>query len=98
MNNKMDDQEIEKIAQTIAAKLGEQGGQQLLGCGSASSSQGYNCTSTSEYDCRGSSYECGGQGLFDCYYRFFCRNSFSCFGPSRRFNCEYYFDCQGTYS
>ena len=95
----MDDKEIEKIAQAIAAKLGEPPGNQLLGCHLASSSQAYRCTSTSDFTCSGSWYECGGQGLFDCYYYFFCRNSFSCFNTSNgRFNCEYWFDCQGTYS
>jgi len=87
MNNKMSDEQINKIAQAIAAKIAEPGGNKLLGCGSASSTQRYQCSVTA-YACSG--YECGGAaefycyeghmcgGNFDCYTNFTCRSGFSC--------------------
>jgi len=81
----MDDKEIEKIAQAIAAKIAEPGANKLLGCGDASSSQNYNCSSAN-YNC--SSYECGGAGNFTCgtagsfqhrcSLTFDCRSNFTC--------------------
>ena len=90
----MKKEEIEKIAQAIAAKLGEPGGNKLLGCGDASSSESYSCTSTSGYDCSGS-YECGGAARFRCDY-FTCQNTFYCAG--QRVDCIFSFDCEGSYS
>jgi len=77
----MDDEEIEKIARAIAAKIGEPGGPAMLGCGSASSSQPYNCSGS--YTCSGSSYTCGGAGqfmcaAFRCDQYFYCYNNFTC--------------------
>jgi len=89
----MDDKEIDKIAQAIAAKLAEPAGQQLLGCGSASSTQSYYCTNS--YTCA-TSYECGGAGLFFCSGgQFYCRTKFNCGGYA--FTCySGYFHCDGT--
>ena len=85
----MDDKEIEKIAQAIAAKIAEPGGPGLLGCGSTSNSTGYYCSGTyscSTYECGdpggfgciGSSYRC--TGTFKCYNGFYCTGSYSCTG------------------
>jgi len=88
----MKDKEIDKIAQAIAAKLGEPGGPGVLGCGDASSTQNYDC---SNYYCDGDTYECGGAGYFHCaeYYYFRCSYTFSC---DSTFRCGWYFTCRGN--
>ena len=93
MNNKMNDEEINKIAQAIAAKIAEPGGPALLGCGDASSSQSYSCSSGS-YQC-GGSYECGGAGQFRCALSFRCIMDFDC---RSNFQCSSYFDCATHYN
>ena len=92
----MKKEDIDKIAEIIANKLGEQGGQELLGCGSASSSQAYRCTATGGYSCTGSSYDCGGNASFECRYDFECDNSFGC--DSEMFTCHYYFGCHSYFN
>ena len=87
MNKKMDDQEIEKIAQAIAAKLAEPRGIQPLGCGSASSPADFYCTPTGSYACNG--YRCGGPGWFTCPASFRCVTTFDC---DPRFECGGYYD------
>ncbi|HUT05016.1 MAG TPA: hypothetical protein VM163_14130 [bacterium] len=80
----MKDKDIDKIAQAIAAKIGEPGGPVILGCGDASSSQDYRCSDT--YICY-DDYECGGAGVFNCGYGFYCHGYFDCEGASSQFNC-----------
>ena len=92
MSEKMTDEQIDKIAQALAAKLAEPGGAKLLGCGSASSSQYYGCTSGS-YSCS-SYYECGGANSFMCT-RFSCHDDFWC---DTAFGCITTFDCEGSYT
>jgi len=82
MNNKMNDEEINKIAQAIAAKIAEPGGNKLLGCGSASSTQRYQCSTA--YQCN-SGYECGGAAEFYCYNGHRCGNGFYCY---TNFTCQ----------
>ena len=92
INKKMDDKEIEKIAQAIAAKLAEPPGNRLLGCGSASNSTGHFCSGN--YSC--STYECGGAGLFGCIgssYR--CTGVFKCYDG---FYCSGIYSCSGSYN
>jgi len=90
MNNKMNDEEINKIAQAIAAKIAEPGGNKLLGCGDASSSQNYQCSSS--YQCN-NDYECGGAGRFwcsnghRCGWMFDCYTSFQCDSTGPGFSC-----------
>jgi hypothetical protein len=84
MANNMTDEQIEKIAQAIAAKIGEPGGPAILGCGSASSTQNYSCPGTS-YSCTSGIYECGGAGTFSCPRRFSC-TEFRC--DNRMFDCS----------
>jgi hypothetical protein len=93
MSEKMTDEQIDKIAQALAAKLAEPGGGKLLGCGSASSSQYYSCN-TGTYSCS-SYYECGGAASFSCT-RFDCYDNFHCVGD--RWNCVTTFNCSHTYS
>ena len=87
----MKDEEIDKIAQAIAAKLAEPGGSGLLGCGSASSTQNYDCSGN--YNCR--PYECGGAGSFRCH-NFDCRNYFYC-DPSGFACTDVLFQCSGLF-
>ena len=95
----MDDKEIEKIAQAIAAKIAEPGGNQLLGCGSASSTSDYRaCYSGSNFTC--SSYECGGAGNFRCgsatgYPQFGCTINFDCY---TNFTCDGFSCASGAYN
>jgi len=87
MANNMTDEQIDKIAQAIAAKMAKPAGPAPLGCGSVSSSQDYGCDS-GIYTCS-ASYECGGDGTFFCT-RFECRNGFNCpVGSSSQFSCTY---------
>ena len=90
----MKDTDIERIAEAIAAKLGEPGGAQLLGCGDASSSEDYTCDGRS-YSC--SYYECGGAGQFTCdvYLAFRCSMDFDCYS---NFDCRTTFDCAYRYN
>ena len=92
----MKDEEIDKIAQAIAAKLAQPAGQKLLGCGSVSSSEYYDCHT--DYRCTGSSYECGGAGLFRCldYFACYSTTTFTCRGSG--FDCPALFFCSGTYN
>ena len=94
MAEKMTDEQIDKIAQALAAKLAEPGGAKLLGCGSVSSSQRYDCPSTGYRCSGGGGYECGGAGTFNC-------NEFVCESPRFRcadyFNCGNHFFCWGEY-
>ncbi|MBN2207839.1 MAG: hypothetical protein JW759_00865 [Candidatus Coatesbacteria bacterium] len=92
----MDEKGIDKIAQTIAAKLAEPGGNQLLGCGSASSTQQHQCYT---YNCSGTSYECGGAGLFQCG-TFRCYTDFTCRDYHDEFTCasSTYFTCSGSFT
>jgi len=83
----MKDKDINKIAEAIAAKLGEPGGQKLLGCGDASSTQTYNCSGSS-YQC--SYYECGGAGQFRCSNSHRCGGTFNCY---TNFTCAIDFSC-----
>ena len=91
----MNEEGVDKIAEAIAAKLAEEGANQPLGCGSASNPGNYGCTT--QYDCAGSSYECGGAGRFNCMDWFDCHSgtTFSC---DSRFECSVTFYCEGTYS
>jgi len=99
MAEKMSEEQINKIAQAIAAKLAEPGGNQLLGCGSASSTQQYSCRPN--YICSGSGYECGGNTPFNCggsgSGAFSCVTSFACKVPFSQFDCTHQFDCSGSY-
>jgi len=89
----MKEKDIDKIAQAIAAKLGEAGGPVVLGCGDASSSQQYSCD-TGSYSC--SYYECGGAGNFDCARSFRCSMDFDCYTD---FDCSgSTFDCHNRYN
>jgi len=88
----MEDKDIEKLAQTIAAKLAEPGGNKLLGCGSQSSSQRYDCRST--FDCS-SYYECGRAAIFSCDY-FTCNDNFQC--TRYEYGCYGTFRCSHTYN
>jgi len=88
----MKDKDIDTIAKAIAAKLGEPGGSKLLGCGSASSSDYFDCTSL--YNCS-SYYECGGANSFVCWY-FDCDDNFRC--VHARYTCVGDFDCHATYT
>ena len=92
MSEKMSDEQINKIAQALAAKLAQPGGPGLLGCGSASSTQYYYCSST--YSC-GSYYGCGGAADFACW-TFTCHDQFRCYGIYG--GCLRTFDCQNLYS
>jgi len=75
MANNMTDEQINKIAQAIAAKLAQRAGPVILGCGDASSSQSYTCQT---YGC--DRYECGGAGKFTCGYPgFMCGDYFWCY-------------------
>ncbi|MBN2207840.1 MAG: hypothetical protein JW759_00870 [Candidatus Coatesbacteria bacterium] len=92
----MDDKGIDKIAQAIAAKIGEKGAPVVLGCGSASSTEYYRCSDN--FRCRGSAYECGGAGTFYCYgyfnceaSRFYCYSDFTCYTGA-------YFYCGSNYN
>ena len=87
MSNKMTDEQINKIAQAIAAKLAEPAGQKLLGCGSSSSSLGYSCWTGGSYAC--SPYECGGAGWFRCPTSFTCVTSIDC---DDKFECGGYYE------
>ena len=80
----MKSEEIDKIAEAIAAKIGQASGPVLLGCGDASSSQTYRCSSN--HICY-SDYECGGAGVFNCAYGFYCHGYFRCEGASSQFRC-----------
>ena len=96
MANNMTDEQIEKIAQAIAAKIGEPGGPAILGCGSASNTQGYFCQSN-PYNCN-TSYECGGASYFYCggsYGWFYCRGTFKCYS---NYTCYSSVSCSGTYN
>jgi len=88
----MKDRDIDKIAEAIAAKLGEAGGPVVLGCGDASSSQNYNCD-TGSYSC--TYYECGGAGEFRCVSSFRCGDTFDC---RTDFSCDSDFDCLYDYN
>ena len=88
----MKDEQIDKIAQAIAAKLAEPGGKKLLGCGDASSSQYYQCSAT--YSCS-SYYECGGAAGFNCT-DFDCNDDFYC--ANNRYVCTGNFRCYGSYT
>ena len=92
MTDKMSDEQINKIAQAIAAKIGEPGGPAILGCGSASSSSGYDC---GQHTCNGTSYECGGAARHRCGYYNCYADSFSC---GIGFLCAYSFYCSNEYS
>jgi len=87
----MKDKEIDKIAQAIAAKLGEPGGPGVLGCGDASSSENYSC----DYDYSCDDYECGGAGFFRCINLFECNTEFECYSD---FNCYAGFHCAYHYN
>ena len=88
----MKDEQINKIAEAIAAKLAEPGGNKLLGCGSASSSEYYRCEN---FVCERQPYECGGAGDFHCP-NFRCRGlEFDCHS---RFYCMQEFYCDSTYN
>ena len=92
MSNNMTDEQINKIAQAIAAKIGEPGRPVMLGCGDASSSQYYQCSGG--YNC--ATYECGGAAQFNCSYdfrcnRFNCHGNFSCYSSSA-------FSCASSYT
>ena len=98
----MKDTDIERIAEAIAAKIGEPGGAQLLGCGDASSSQNYTCREAASYVCE-RDYECGGAGEFNCrpYYGGFTCHSGGYFRCYTRFKCEPphgSFGCHGDYN
>jgi len=92
MAEKMTDEQINKIAQALAAKLAEPGGNKLLGCGSASSSQHYDCRA--DYRCS-SYYECGGAEWFSCDF-FTCNDDFKC--TRNQHTCYGTFRCSRTYS
>ena len=87
----MKDKDIDTIAKAIAAKIGEPAGNKLLGCGSASSSEYYYCSTT--YSCS-SYYECGGAADFHCW-TFTCDTDFSC---DNGFVCLDSFDCEASYT
>ena len=89
----MKKEEIERIAQAIAAKLGEPGANQLLGCGDASSTQNYSCPGAT-YGCGSGGYECGGAGYFTCNV-FVCAYGFECY---TEFTCTGTFDCTSSYN
>jgi len=79
--------DIDTIAKAIAAKLGEPGGNKILGCGSASSTRSYECGGGFTCSSTGDRFECGGAGEFDCiYHHFACEYDFS-------YDSE--FDCHG---
>ena len=89
--------DIDKIAQAIAAKLAEPDGNQLLGCGSASSSQEHRCYDSS-YSCS-QGYECGGAGYFYCQaLTFSCSDLFSCYSnySCYRYTCSV-FACDSSF-
>ena len=92
MSEKMSDEQIDKIAQALAAKLAEPGGGKLLGCGSVSSSQYYDCSGT--YSCS-SYYECGGAEWFRCS-NFTCNDDFKC--TNDNYGCYGTFRCSHTYN
>ena len=87
----MKDKDIDTIAKAIAAKIGEPGGNKILGCGSASSSEYYHCDT---YSCS-SYYECGGAATFNCA-DFTCHDNFRC--VDERYSCVGRFNCYATYS
>jgi hypothetical protein len=87
MSNKMSDEQINRIADAIAAKIGEPGGKQLLGCGSASNSMEFDCNATGSYAC--SPYRCGGAGWFRCPSSFTCATTFDC---NTKFSCSGYYE------
>jgi hypothetical protein len=94
MSDKMNDEEIDKIARAIAAKIGEPGGPAILGCGDASSSQSYTCNNN--FVCNSGIYECGGAGPFRCTPGFSCTtfrcySDFGCGNPSG-------FSCPSNYN
>ena len=93
----MEEKDIDRIAQAIAAKIAEPGGPALLGCGSASSTQRFGCSSGSIYYCRGTKYECGGAAHFGCQSAFYCEQDFHC---DSDFTCQHpeSFHCSGSYS
>jgi len=78
----MEDKDIEKIAQAIAAKLAERAGNRLLACGDASSTGTFEC---GNYGCGSGGYECGGAGRFNC-------DGFQCSGSSGTFECRGSYD------
>ena len=91
----MKNEEVNKIAEAIAAKIGEGDADQLLGCGSASNESSYHaCNGTGMYSCN--TYECGGAADFTCGYSTFACNVFRCYGGL--FNCTGHFECAGNYS
>ncbi|MBN2209731.1 MAG: hypothetical protein JW759_10610 [Candidatus Coatesbacteria bacterium] len=92
MSNKLNDEQINKIAETLAAKLAEPGGDKLLGCGSVSSTERYDCSGT--YNCS-SYYECGGDAWFRCS-SFTCESNFKC--TNDRYGCYGTFRCSSTYN
>ncbi|HUT03471.1 MAG TPA: hypothetical protein VM163_06230 [bacterium] len=75
----MKDKDINKIAEAIAAKIGAPSGPVVLGCGDASSTQTYNCSTG--HNC--TTYECGGAAQYRCSSAFQCN----------RFNCYTNFQC-----
>jgi len=88
----MQKEDINKIAEAIAAKIGQPDGPVVLGCGDASSSTNYYCPTS--FSC--STYECGGAAQFACIgntYR--CTGAFKCYTG---FNCTGRFSCTGTYN
>ena len=93
MTNNMTDEQIEKIAQAIAAKMAKPGGPVILGCGDSSSSQNYDC-GQGGYDCWGI-YECGGAGSFNCLRYNDCHQGFQCYSA---FTCPSYHSCSGPYN
>ena len=93
MSSKMSEEEINKIAQALAAKLAEPAGPALLGCGSVSSSQYYDCSGT--YRCSSGGYECGGAEWFACS-NFTCDDYFRC--TNDRYGCYGTFRCDHTYN
>ena len=97
MTKNMTDEQIDKIARAIAAKIGEPGGPVVLGCGSASATGDYNC---SAYTCS-TSYQCGGAGYFTCGGSstwFNCRDAFKCYSYFTCYGSGSHFICSGTYN
>ena len=77
-------QDVDKIAVAVVSSLAGVRDAGLLGCGAISNPVEYDwpaCPSPSDFGC-GSSYQCGGQGLFTCCEGFACMGGFICPSPN----------------
>jgi len=86
--------DINKLADLIVGEMGKKDA--LAGDrGCFSSSMDFSCDP--DFMCEGGTYNCVGQGFFDCVFVFTCATDFNC-NANPPFTCPNQFGCVGPFN